>query len=225
MQRIAAMKEEYFKIRDNLRNRNTEYKKLSSAVKENALRFIETSNFKENLINKRLSVEEFKLRDFEDRFSGPENRHVHYEIRQLLDQIAVELSKKYAGRFIPDGSSADGTKIIRADEYDYLYELGIYNPVHFTHMSKGLACDATYNDRPLSAKEVFQKFSDDINRIARELTDNYLQFVGHGGFASPRFSGIRVNAPAVTLLFTWQDNINESKYLLSVDIAVGDSNP
>ena len=44
----------------------------------------------------------------------------------------------------------------------------------------------------------------------------------HGGILSPCFSGIRMNGPAFTLLFTWSGGpYQESPLLISVDITVG----
>ena len=214
------MKHEYFKIKSKLKAKYSKFKDVSLAVKENAFRFIQTSDFRETLDTKPLSLEEFKHASFIHRLPGQESSHVHYEMRQLLDKIAIRLSTTFGGHFIPDGSSADGTKIIKSDEFDYLYELGIYNPVEFTQIRDGLTCDVTYDGRPLSAAVIFQQFSDEISKIVKELGASDLTQVGHGGFATPRFSGVRINAPAVTLLFTWPES-DTHKYLLSVDLAVG----
>ena len=218
MESLQQIKHEYFEIKSRLQVEYTKFKNVSEAVKENAFTFIAASDFRETLSTKPLSLQEFKLTSFNDRLPGKESCQVNYEVRKILDKIAIPLSERFGGRFIPDGSSADGTKVITPNEFDYLYEIGIYNPVELTQIRDGLTCDVSHNGTPLSSAEIFQQFSDNICEIVKELPDSDLDNVGHGGFANPRFSGIRINAPAVTLLFMWKAI---DAYLLSVDIAVG----
>ena len=219
---IQKLKDDYFEIKAKLKLEYAKFEEVSQAVKENALRFIVASDFRETLDTKPLSLQEFKLASFNDRLPGKEICQVNYEVRKILNKIAIRLSRIFGGHFIPVGSSADGTKVITSDEFDYLYEIGIYNPIELTQINDDLTCVATYNGRPLSAEEIFQQFSDEISEIIKELSYSDVDNVGHGGFANPRFSGIRINAPAVTLLFTWK-YIDTPKHLhlLSVDLAVG----
>ena len=214
MDSLQKIKHKYYEIKSKLKVEYAKFEDVSQAVKENALRFIAASDFRETLDTKPLSLQEFKFSYFNDRLPGKESSHVNYEVRKILDKIAIPLSERFGGRFIPDGSSADGTKVIKPNEFDYLYEIGIY-PVELTHMRDGLTCDVSHNGTPLSSAEIFQQFSDKICEIVKEFPESDLD---HGGFANPRFSGIRINAPAVTLLFMWKAI---DTYLLSVDIAVG----
>ena len=220
MEQIQKLKVEYLKIKSKLQVNYKRFENVSQEVKESALRFIITSDFNETLETKPLSLEEFKVTSFNVRLQGKESSQVHYEVRKLLDKISIPLSKRFGGHFIPDGSSADGTKVIRPDEFDYLYEIGIYNPVELTQISDDLTCNVTHNGTTLSAPEIFQQFAEEVCSIVRELSGSELDNVGHGGFSNPRFSGIRINAPAVTLLFTYK-SIDTLTHLLSLDLAVG----
>ena len=96
------------------------------------------------------------------------------------------------------GSAFDGSKVGQLDEIDTLYVLA--------NDKVTVTCDENSIDNihvawegvERSARQFSEYFADELEKAINESPPKGLQ---HNGYAAPRFSGTRVNGPAITVLF------------------------
>ncbi len=117
------------------------------------------------------------------------------------------------------GSAFDGSKVGQLDEIDTLYVLAS-NKVTVT-------CDETaisnihvaWEGEERSARQFSEFFAEELEAAINESPPMGFE---HNGYAAPRFSGIRVNGPAITILFRTAANFGNIAHgtMISVDITL-----
>jgi hypothetical protein len=97
-------------------------------------------------------------------------------------------------------------------EFDYIYQLNndtievFENKSAYVLLNEGIGVTADATQR---------LFRDTIDKIFEEELVQLPELMGHSGFATPRFSGVRRNGPATALLFRW-----DKKTTLSIDMII-----
>ena len=130
-----------------------------------------------------------------------------YSIEKVLQHTRKYLNQNgFPGDFKQVGSFADGTKVTAKDEFDYLYELTTDICVNET--SKQNSYHITdINGKPISSYDYYHSFAKTLASALEELQDILPSNLTFGGFAHKlsKSSGVRLNEPAVTLLFLTAD--------------------
>ncbi len=120
----------------------------------------------------------------------------------------------YDGRLAQIGSFYDGSKTGGLNEMDYLYVVS--EP---SLKIRPVESDASQFRIWVRGKEVTPRELNEslITAMQRTLSKKVLPVKWqHGGYASPEFSGVRCNGPAITAMFC---NENESHISLDVSVA------
>ncbi len=136
------------------------------------------------------------------------------EIRESLETGIRQSDFPCDGRLAQIGSFYDGSKTGRLNEMDYLYVVSEpslkirpvdSDPNQFRIWVKG---------KEVKPRELNESLITAMQRIlsGQALPGNWR----HGGYASPEFSGVRCNGPAITAMFC---NENESHISLDVSVA------
>ncbi len=130
-----------------------------------------------------------------------------YDERQRLVDYVVEQTESDAfplrGRALEIGSCWDGSKLDRIDEIDLLFVL---EKNQIERLQDGTM---RWENKEYTIRE-FRRFFDDCldEVLCSKAPDDF----DHGGYASPQYSGVRMNGPASTILLT------KSTFTTSVDI-------
>ena len=151
-------------------------------------------------------------------FNTLQNKRRVLQLYKVIATLEEGLLDKFGGRFLPDGSATDGTKVGALDEFDYLYEIRKYNPRHLKferHMTDkhNISYRIYHQDIELSPTAIYNEFADAVTEVLKSIALD--DSTRHAGFGSPRFCGIRFSEPAITLLFLVEQD------LVSVDMAPG----
>ncbi len=87
------------------------------------------------------------------------------------------------------------------------------------YCSETCECIVVWKETQYSARELNREFADQLERA---LKCDPLDGLEHNGYAAPRFSGVRVSGPAVTVLFRTSQQIGNMRpgSFLSVDITL-----
>ena len=120
------------------------------------------------------------------------------------------------------GSSWDGTKVGRLDEVDTLYVLnkgqvaiipGEHGEVDVERFR------VEWNGSTYTARGLNELFANELDRALRNEPPEGME---HSGYAAPRYSGIRVSGPAVTVLFRTATDVGlmEKGSMVSLDITL-----
>ncbi len=148
---------------------------------------------------------------------------VAHAFKKYSYDLINELSKSFecrdlhlGGQLQTIGSCWDGSKTGNVNEVDCLYVMRTEDISIEETWTKGFYQIFTYagsSKREIKAREVRDRFADAYSRLLHQRhlpPDLY-----HGGYASPHFSGVRCNGPAVTSQFL----LGQGSYL-TLDITV-----
>ena len=173
-----------------------------------------------------------RLRRFEECFQVIkiallEEERTNFAIGEDLRSSIIEHIKKrtncntfpFRGHVKKIGSSWDGSKLGVLDEVDTLYVLD-EEDFKVCYFGKR-ACEfhIVWKGKMYDAQELNHTFANHLEHVLRDDTPRGL---GHNGYAAPRFSGVRVSGPAVTVLYQTTEQIGnmEPREFLSVDITL-----
>ncbi len=135
------------------------------------------------------------------------------DIRESLEVGIRRSTFPYEGRLSQIGSFYDGSKTGRLNEMDCVYVVSEDFEI------QPVATDARQFRIWVRGKEVKPRKLNEslITAMQRTLSEKVLPGKWkHGGYASPEFSGVRCNGPAITAMFC---NENESHISLDMSIA------
>ena len=143
-------------------------------------------------------------------------------VTHIIDQIAKKLPIKHnflKGRFVMVGSFRDGTKTGSIDEFDFVYVLESINRSQLKLQKQSdVAYKVLIDDEQISACNNHELFAIAIKEIMTGV--HCPAGMAHGGFAHPRFSSVRFNGPAVTLLFLWRREKISVDLTLSIPVTL-----
>ncbi len=125
------------------------------------------------------------------------------------------------GEITKIGSSWDGTKVGHLDEVDTLYVLNRdqVTIVHDNSDGDEHFLYVKWNGNTYTAGKFSELFADKLNKA---LSTEPPESMEHNGYASPRYSGIRMSGPAVTVLFRTATDIGPilKGSMVSLDITL-----
>ncbi len=154
---------------------------------------------------------------------------------ETLDEVAewiCENHEEFAGDLIGTGSFHDGTKVGRANEFDFLFQLR--NTSFQVHLEnrKNLTfkvmsdcadngsfsemCEKVRGKCYLMSDKFYRTFAGYVNEAL--ATIKLPSKMRHAGFCSPRFSGVRRCGPAITIPIYFQHRTNK-EVLITIDIS------
>ncbi len=136
--------------------------------------------------------------------------------KDILNQVITATRNDtfpFRGHVKKIGSCWDGSKIGHLDEVDTLF---ILDETEIQILQNGI----TIQNEHFTASQFVKRFADSINKVLSncELPST----LEHGGYAAPEYSGVRMNGPAVTLLFSVTQDVGGMKKgdMVTVDIAL-----
>ncbi len=184
---------------------------VSSKHVPRSTRFYDEARFCE-FVNKNIDMRDLS-RQMADFSQGAGVAQTLHRIRGRI-QSGIQQKLGYSGSLFQIGSFYDGSKTGRLNEMDCLYVVSESDVVvqqiqssrgHFRVYVKGTK---------VKPREINQKLIVAMRETLSEITlpDGWT----HGGYASPEFCGVRCNGPAVTAMFS---NNEETDISLDVSIA------
>ncbi len=136
-------------------------------------------------------------------------------LKHIRDVTTGNAKFRFEGSVEKIGSSWDGSKLHQVDEVDLLFILS-KRQIGFIQTDDTVRvewCGHVYKPR-----ELVEHFADSLESVLSRAKPEYLQ---HGGYAAPEFSGVRLCGPAVTVLYQTQgDDTCEKGTNISVDITL-----
>ncbi len=146
------------------------------------------------------------------------NRILHFISERTERSEAFPLG----GHITRIGSSWDGTKVGHLDEVDILYVLnkGQVTILPGEHGEDGIDyIRVEWKGRKYTASELSELFANELDHVLRAQPPHDME---HNGYVAPRYSGIRVSGPAVTVLFRTATDIGPMKKgsMVSLDITL-----
>ncbi len=165
-----------------------------------------------------------------ERGSFAADRKLRTSVLDYIENLIVNSNFPCSGHIRKIGSCWDGSKAGNLDEVDVLFVLDRstcdltdvrYDESTHTYDFKlvhTLASCSTPNGRGISVRDFVDLFAKHLDRVLSENPCTEL-FEG-GGYAAPDYSGVRINGPAVTILFQWKGDTSYSKGpgIISVDV-------
>ncbi len=153
---------------------------------------------------------------------------------EIMDKITAWICQNhetFAGDYVGIGSFHDGTKIGRANEYDFLFQLRntsfqvllndkdnlTFKVLPGTTLSETFSemCGMSQSQDILLSGKLYETFAKHVNQGLSTI--KLPRKMRHAGFCSPRFSGVRKCGPAVTLQVYYQHRADE-EVLITIDI-------
>ncbi len=127
-----------------------------------------------------------------------------------------------SGHITRIGSSWDGTKVGHLDEVDILYVLNKGQVVIIPGKHGEVDIETfrvEWQRSKYTASELSELFANELDQALRTEPPEGME---HNGYAAPRYSGIRVSGPAVTVLFRTATDIGPMKKgsMVSLDITL-----
>ena len=143
-------------------------------------------------------------------------------LRFISQRTEWNLKFPLGGHITGIGSSWDGTKVGHLDEVDTLYVLnkGQVNIIPGKNGEVDIErFRVEWKGKAYSAGELNVLFANELDQALRTEPPQGME---HNGYAAPRYSGIRVSGPAVTVLFRTAAKIGrmEKGSMISVDITL-----
>ncbi len=154
---------------------------------------------------------------------------------ETMDEVTkwiCENHEEFAGDLIGTGSFHDGTKIGRANEFDFLFQLRntsfrmqldsqknltfkvMSDCVHDGAFSE--MCKKVHGKCYLISERFYRTFAGHVNAALKTI--ELPSKMRHAGFCSPRFSGVRKCGPAATIPIYFQHRGGE-EVLITIDIS------
>ena len=147
--------------------------------------------------------------------------HLRKDILKQVTMVTKRDTFPYRGRIKKIGSCWDGSKIGHLDEIDTLFILD-ETEIKIRQNGDGFSFQvgfATQNEC-YTASQFVEHFANSINEVL--LNYELPSTLAHGGYAAPEYSGVRMNGPAVTLLFSVTQDAGGMKTgdMVTVDITL-----
>ncbi len=168
-------------------------------------------------------------------FRNPSVVEAHQACLETMNEVTkwiCENHEEFAGDLIGTGSFHDRTKIGRANEFDFLFQLRNRSfrvqldsrknltfkvmPDRVDNGAFSEMCKKVRGKYYLMSESFYQAFAGHVNAALRTI--ELPSKMRHAGFCSPRFSGVRKCGPAATILIYFQHRGGE-EVLITIDIS------
>ncbi len=123
---------------------------------------------------------------------------------------------RFSGHLAQIGSCWDGSKVGRVNEMDCLYVID-HTPVELKATENPGEYKVLFEGDELNPRHVNVEFADYLDPIVKEM--QLPSNIRHSGYAAPSFSGVRFNGPAVTSLFEYRLN-EDNSFEISLDLTL-----
>ena len=178
----------------------------------------------EKLAQFRAYAEGISVADLEEEITNfKDGNEVRHRILRFIRQRTEENETFPLGGYITRiGSSWDGTKVGHLDEVDTLYVLHKDQVAIIPGEHGGIDRESfrvEWKGKKYTANEISELFA---NKLDQALGTEPPEGMEHNGYAAPRYSGIRLSGPAVTVLFRTATDIGlmEKGSMVSLDITL-----
>ncbi len=215
MHRTAAhLEDSYFQL----------IRALHKEIKATSISLEKCTLSEEKLAEFRAYSEGISVADLEEEITNfKDGNEVRHRLLRFIRQRTEE-NKAFplGGHITRIGSSWDGTKVGHLDEVDTLYvlhkdQVAIIPGEHGDIDIESFRVE--WKGRKYTASELSELFANELDQALRTEPPEGME---HNGYAAPRYSGVRVCGPAVTVLFRTATDLGlmERGSMVSLDITL-----